>query len=75
MNSLINILTKFGLLKEDLDYHLVRASTVITFLFSSCCVLLFAEAECNESVTGGLRAQYQIGWSSLVANVNAELHE
>jgi uncharacterized membrane protein YkgB len=37
MNSLINILTnimtKFGLLKEDLDYHLVRASMVIIFLF------------------------------------------
>ena len=33
MNSLINIMTKFGLLKEDLDYHLVRASMVIIFLF------------------------------------------
>src|SRR4029077_19782149 len=37
MNSLINILTnimtKFGLLKEDLDYHLIRASIVIIFLF------------------------------------------
>src|SRR5712691_10658112 len=33
MNALINILTKFGLLKEDLDYHLVRASLVILFLF------------------------------------------
>src|SRR3989442_11414665 len=33
MNSLINILTKVGLLKEDLDYHLVRASMVIIFLF------------------------------------------
>jgi uncharacterized membrane protein YkgB len=33
MNSLINTLTKFGLLKEDLDYHLVRASMVIIFLF------------------------------------------
>jgi uncharacterized membrane protein YkgB len=37
MNSLINILTnimtKFGLLKEDLDYHLIRASMVIIFLF------------------------------------------
>src|SRR3989442_1396997 len=33
MNALINILTKFGLLKEDLDYHLVRASMVIIFLF------------------------------------------
>ena len=33
MNSLINMLTKFGLLKKDLDYHLVRASMVIIFLF------------------------------------------
>src|SRR5207249_5011538 len=33
MNSLIRISTKFGLLKEDLDYHLVRASMVIIFLF------------------------------------------
>jgi uncharacterized membrane protein YkgB len=33
MNSLINILIKFGLLKEDLDYHLIRASMVIIFLF------------------------------------------
>src|SRR5918996_4788944 len=33
MNSLISILTKLGLLKGDLDYHLVRASMVIIFLF------------------------------------------
>src|ERR1700752_1784255 len=33
MNFLVNILTKLGLLKEDLDYHLVRASMVILFLF------------------------------------------
>jgi uncharacterized membrane protein YkgB len=33
MNSLANMLTKFGLLKDDLDYHLVRASMVIIFLF------------------------------------------
>ena len=33
MNSLINILTKLGLLKEDLDYHVVRASLVIIFVF------------------------------------------
>jgi uncharacterized membrane protein YkgB len=36
MNSLIdalgNALTKFGLLKEDLDYNLIRASMVIIFL-------------------------------------------
>ena len=33
MNSLINILTKSGLLTKDVDYHLVRASMVIIFLF------------------------------------------
>lgn len=33
MNALINILNRFGLLKDDLDYHLVRASMVIIFLF------------------------------------------
>ena len=33
MNWLINILNKLGLLKEDLDYHLIRASMVIIFLF------------------------------------------
>ena len=33
MNSLINTLIKLGILKEDLDYHLVRASMVIIFLF------------------------------------------
>jgi uncharacterized membrane protein YkgB len=33
MNALIKILTRFGLLKDDLDYHLLRASMVIVFLF------------------------------------------
>jgi uncharacterized membrane protein YkgB len=33
MNSLIKILTKSGLLMEDLDYHLIRAAMVIIFLF------------------------------------------
>jgi uncharacterized membrane protein YkgB len=33
MNFLVNVMTRFGLLKEDLDYHLVRASMVIIFLF------------------------------------------
>ena len=33
MNALIKILTKSGLLREDLDYHLIRASMVIVFLF------------------------------------------
>jgi uncharacterized membrane protein YkgB len=32
MNFLINVMTKFGLLTEDLDYHLIRASMVIIFL-------------------------------------------
>ena len=33
MKSLINILIRSGILKEDLDYHLIRASMVIIFLF------------------------------------------
>jgi uncharacterized membrane protein YkgB len=33
MNWLINALTKLGLLTEDLDYHLIRASMVVLFLF------------------------------------------
>src|SRR2546422_2535553 len=33
MNWLINALTKLGLLNEDLDYHLIRASMVLLFLF------------------------------------------
>ena len=33
MNLLIRILTRFGLLKKDLDYHLVRASMVIIYFF------------------------------------------
>src|ERR1700752_400675 len=33
MNFVTNILMKVGLLKEDLDYHFVRASMVIIFLF------------------------------------------
>ncbi|MFL6834325.1 MAG: YkgB family protein [Xanthobacteraceae bacterium] len=33
MDSLIKILTKSGLLTKDLDYHLLRASMVIIFLF------------------------------------------
>ena len=33
MNLLINIVTRFGLFKEDLDYHLIRASMVIIYFF------------------------------------------
>jgi uncharacterized membrane protein YkgB len=33
MNSLVRGLIKLGILKEDLDYHLIRASMVIIFLF------------------------------------------
>jgi uncharacterized membrane protein YkgB len=33
MDLLIRILTKLGLLKKDLDYHLVRASMVIIYFF------------------------------------------
>jgi uncharacterized membrane protein YkgB len=32
-NILISILTKLGLLRKDLDYHLLRASMVIIYLF------------------------------------------
>jgi hypothetical protein len=40
MNSLINNLTKFGILIEDLDYHLIRASWflgVSEWLFGALC--------------------------------------
>src|ERR1700720_1877512 len=33
MNLLIKILTKLGLLKKDLDYHVVRAAMVIIYFF------------------------------------------
>jgi uncharacterized membrane protein YkgB len=33
VNALINLLSRFGLLKEDVDYHLLRASMVVIFLF------------------------------------------
>lgn len=33
MNSLIKALIKLGLLKEDLDYHLIRGSMIVLFLF------------------------------------------
>ena len=33
MNLLINALIRLGLLREDLDYHVIRASLVILFLF------------------------------------------
>ena len=33
MNSLIRALIKLGLLKEDLDYHLIRGSMIVLFLF------------------------------------------
>ena len=33
MNFIINKLVKLGILSEDLDYHLLRASMVIIFLF------------------------------------------
>src|SRR5579862_5547056 len=31
MNALIRLLTRLGLLSDDLDYHLVRAALVLTF--------------------------------------------
>jgi len=33
MNPLVAVLIKVGILKEDLDYHLIRTSMVIIFLF------------------------------------------
>src|SRR5260370_4021239 len=33
MNFVTNILVKLGILKEDVDYHFVRSSMVIIFLF------------------------------------------
>ena len=33
MKPVIDVLIKLGILKEDLDYHLVRAAMVIIFLF------------------------------------------
>ena len=33
MSSLIDLLMKLGILKADLDYHLIRAAMVIIFLF------------------------------------------
>jgi uncharacterized membrane protein YkgB len=33
MNYLVKILTRLGLLKDDLDYHFMRASMVIIYLF------------------------------------------
>lgn len=33
MNVLINALLRLGLLREDVDYHLMRASLVVLFLF------------------------------------------
>jgi uncharacterized membrane protein YkgB len=33
MNWLVKVMARFGLLKNDLDYHLIRASMVIIFLF------------------------------------------
>jgi len=33
MNQLTHLLVKIGILKNDLDYHLIRASMVIIFFF------------------------------------------
>lgn len=33
MNSVANLLIKLGILKPDLDYHFIRASMVVIFLF------------------------------------------
>jgi uncharacterized membrane protein YkgB len=33
MNALVKLITRSGLLRDDLDYHLLRAAMVIIFLF------------------------------------------
>ena len=33
MSALINLLSRFGLLKENVEYHLLRAAMVVIFLF------------------------------------------
>ena len=33
MNHLTDLFVKVGILKKDIDYHLIRASMVIIFLF------------------------------------------
>jgi uncharacterized membrane protein YkgB len=33
VNFVANLLTKLGILKQDLDYHFIRASMVVIFLF------------------------------------------
>src|SRR5215469_1698262 len=33
MNSVANLLNKLGILKQDSDYHFIRASMVVIFLF------------------------------------------
>ena len=33
MNHLTDLLVKVGILKKDVDYHLIRASMVVIFLF------------------------------------------
>ncbi len=33
MRLITSVLVKLGILKEDLDYHLIRASMVVVFLF------------------------------------------
>ena len=33
MDPLIKVLIRLGILKEDLDYHLIRVAMVIIFLF------------------------------------------
>ena len=36
MNLIVRVLIKLGILKNDLDYHLLRASMIIIFLFFGC---------------------------------------
>src|ERR1700745_3312419 len=45
MNFIINTLNRYGILKGDLDYHVVRASMVISFLFFAYQKWLHYEAQ------------------------------
>jgi len=45
MNALIRLLTRAGLLSDDLDYHLVRVAMVLTFLLFGYQKWLPSEAE------------------------------
>jgi hypothetical protein len=80
MNLLIRILTKLGLLKEDLDYHVVRASMVIIlvffgyqkwFAYEAQTLIHFLDVPCfrhpgGQLVFGGFR---MVIWRALVRRI------